>query len=158
MLNPGRAQGIEAARQLRGMGFRVRLKLVPQDAVYTEWCQRPRRRVAMCTSVGWFKDFNDPQSLLQPLFDGRWITRNGGNNNLAELNDRGVNRAMSTAATLAPGPQRLAAWAAIDKRIMQLAPAVPFLWDVTTSVQSADVAGVLNPYTTYWDYSFTALR
>lgn len=65
---------------------------------------------------------------------------------------------MSAASVLLPGPQRLAAWAAIDKRIMQLAPAVPFLWDVAHFVQSADVVGVLNPYSTYWDYSFTALR
>lgn len=49
-VNPGRAQAREAARQLRGMGFRVRLKLVAQDAVYTEWCQQPRRRVAVCAS------------------------------------------------------------------------------------------------------------
>jgi peptide/nickel transport system substrate-binding protein len=155
---PGNRQAREAARQLRGMGFHTRLKLVAQDAVYTEWCQRPRRRVAMCASAGWFKDFNDPQSLLQPMFDGRFIGRDGGNNNLAELNSRTINRAMSNASTLAPGPQRLAAWAAVDKQVMNAAPAVPFLWDVVTLVQSANVIGAPNPYFTLWDYSFTALR
>jgi len=35
---------------------------------------------------------------------------------------------------------------------------VPYLWDVVTLVQSADVIGALNPYFTLWDYSFTALR
>jgi peptide/nickel transport system substrate-binding protein len=155
---PGSSQGREAARQLRGMGFHVRLKLVAQDAVYTEWCQRPRRKVAVCASTGWFKDFNDPQSMLQPLFDGRWIARDGGNNNLAELNSRPINRAMSAASVLPPGPQRIAAWAAIDKQIMSLAPAVPFIWDVTTLIHSADVISALNPYYTLWDYSFTSLR
>ncbi|HEX6390236.1 MAG TPA: ABC transporter substrate-binding protein [Solirubrobacteraceae bacterium] len=157
-VRPGSTQAREAARQLRSMGFRTRLKLVQQDAVYTEWCQQPRKRVAVCASTGWFKDFNDPQSMLQPLFDGRWITRNGGNNNLAELNVPAINRAMSSASVLPPGPQRLAAWAGVDKQIMAAAPAVPFLWDVSHFVQSADVAGALNPYSTYWDYSFTSIR
>lgn len=155
---PGSRTAREAARQLRGMGFRTRLKLVSQDRVYTDWCQRPRRRVAMCASVGWFKDFNDPQPMLQPLFDGRAIARNGGNNNLAELDSSAINRAMSSASALPPGSQRIAAWAGIDKQVIAAAPAVPYLWDVSTLIHSADVVGALNPFFTVWDYSFTALR
>ena len=60
---------------------------MPQDAVYTEWCQQPAKKVAVCGSAGWFKDFNDPQSMLEPTFKGSKISLEGGNNNLAQLDD-----------------------------------------------------------------------
>ena len=38
-----------AKRQLERLGFKVRLRAVPQDAVYTEWCQVPRKKVHKAT-------------------------------------------------------------------------------------------------------------
>ena len=69
-VDPGKAQAEVAKAQLEKLGFKVRLRLVPQDAVYTEWCQVPAKKVAMCGGAGWFKDFNDPQSMLEPAFKG----------------------------------------------------------------------------------------
>jgi peptide/nickel transport system substrate-binding protein len=154
---PGRTLAVEAARQLRGMGFRVRLKLVSRAAVLTDWCDVPARRVAICPNVAWFQDFDDPESLLRPTFDGTMISPSG-NVNWPQLDDRGINRAMDAAALLPPGGQRLAAWASIDRRIVADAPAVPWLWDTVTHARSADLEGALNPYTTGWDLSFTGLR
>jgi peptide/nickel transport system substrate-binding protein len=155
--SPGRATAVEAARQLRSMGFRIRLKLVSQYSLYTDWCGVPARRVAICRNVGWFQDFDDPESLLRPTFDGTMIS-SFANVNWPQLDDRGINAAMESAGLLPPGARRLAAWASIDRRIVADAPAVPWLWDVVSHARSADLDGALSPYTTGWDLSFTGLR
>ncbi|MCW3013799.1 MAG: hypothetical protein JWO02_891 [Solirubrobacterales bacterium] len=155
--DPGKAQAQVAKAQLEKLGFKVKLRTVPQDAVYTEYCQVPAKKVAVCGSAGWFKDFNDPQSMLEPTFKGSAIAKDGGNNNLAQLNDPAIDAAMDKAALLT-GEARYKAWAEIDKMIVDQAPAVPFIWDNTTIVWSKDVNGSVNGYYTALDYNFTSLK
>ena len=69
-VDPGKAQAEVAKAQLEKLGFKIRLRTVPQDAVYTEWCQQPAKKVAVCGGAGWVKDYNDPQSMLEPMFKG----------------------------------------------------------------------------------------
>jgi peptide/nickel transport system substrate-binding protein len=155
--DPGKAQAQVAKAQLEKLGFKIQFRTVPQDAVYTEWCQVPKKQVAICGSAGWFKDFTDPQSMLEVTFKGKNIAPNGGNNNLAQLNDPKIDAAMDKASAL-QGDARIKAWADIDKQITADAPAVPFDWDKTTIIWSKDVNGVGNPYYDALDYSFTSLK
>jgi peptide/nickel transport system substrate-binding protein len=155
--DPGKAQAEVAAAQLQKMGFKVRLRLVPQDAVYTDWCQVPAKKVAMCGGAGWFKDFADPQSMIEPVFKGALINRSSGNITYSMLNDPKVDAAMDKAA-LAEGDARLQAWADIDKMIVQDAAGIPFIWDKTTLVRSKNVTGVPNPYIALWDLSYTSIK
>jgi peptide/nickel transport system substrate-binding protein len=155
--DPGKAQAEVAAAQLQKMGFRVRLRLVPQDAVYTDWCQVPSKRVAMCGGAGWFKDFADPQSMLEPVFKGSNINRQSGNINYSMLNDPKIDAAMNKAA-LASGDDRLQQWANIDKMIIEDAAGIPFIWDKTTLVRSKNVVGVANPYIALWDLSYISIK
>ena len=99
-VDPGKAQAEVAKAQLEKLGFKVRLRTVPQDAVYTEWCQQPKKKIAVCGSAGWFKDFNDPQSMLDPTFKGSNFSPDGGNNNLAQLQDPKIDKAMNDASML----------------------------------------------------------
>jgi peptide/nickel transport system substrate-binding protein len=153
--DPGKTTIEVAAAQLRKLGFRVKLRLVPQDEVYTDWCQVPRKHVAVC-AAGWFKDFADPQSMLEPVFKGSYISRGGGNINYSMLNDENVDRAMNAAATTT-GEARLQAWANIDKMLIGDAAAIPFLWDKTTLLRAPNVADVPNPYIGLWDLSFASI-
>jgi peptide/nickel transport system substrate-binding protein len=146
-----------AAAQFRRMGFRVRLRTVPADAVYTEYCQRPDLKLFSCGAAGWFKDFVDPQAMLEPTFKGSAIHLEGGNNNLSQLDDPKINAAMDDAATKT-GDERLKAWADVDRMVTEQAPAVPFLWDTTTVVASKDVRGVGNPFYGNWDLTRTSIR
>jgi peptide/nickel transport system substrate-binding protein len=154
-VGPGKAQIQVAAGQLRKLGFKVRLRLVAQDAQYTDWCQVPAKKVAMC-AAGWFKDFADPQSMLEPVFKGSMINRHGGNINYSMLNDKKVDAAMDAAAT-ATGDDRSRQWAAIDKQLIGDAAAIPFVWDKTTLLHAPNVASVPNPYIALWDLSFTSI-
>jgi peptide/nickel transport system substrate-binding protein len=155
--DPGKAQAEVAAAQFEKLGFKMKLRLVPQDSTYTEWCQVPSKKVAVCGAAGWFKDFIDPQSMLEPTFAGYTIAKNGGNNNLPQLNDPKVDAAMKKAALL-EGDARNKAWGEIDKMITADAPAIPFVWDKTTLVRSKNVNGVANPYIALWDFTYTSIK
>ena len=156
-VDPGKAQAEVAKAQLEKLGFKVRLRTVPQDAVYTEWCQQPAKKVAICGSAGWFKDYNDPQSMLEPTFKGSNISKEGGNNNLAQLNDPKIDKAMDEAALL-EGDERNQAWGEIDKMITEQAPAVPFIWDNTNLIHSKNVNGVGNEYYSSFDFTFSSIK
>ena len=155
-VDPPKAQAEVAKAQLEKLGFKVNLRTVPQDAVYTEWCQVPAKKVAVCGSAGWFKDFNDPQSMLDPTFKGKNITEQG-NNNLPQLNVPEIDKAMDEAALLT-GEERYKAWGEIDKMITEQAAAVPFLWDKSTMIWSKDVQGAVSGYWTTLDLNHTSLK
>jgi peptide/nickel transport system substrate-binding protein len=156
-VDPGKAQAEVAKAQLEKLGFKIRLRTVPQDAVYTEWCQQPAKKVAVCGSAGWFKDFNDPQSMLEPTFKGSNYSPSGGNNNLAKLEDPKIDKAMDDAAKL-EGDERYQAWGEIDKMITEQAPAVPFIWDDTNLIHAKNVNAVGNAYMNSFDLTFTSIK
>jgi peptide/nickel transport system substrate-binding protein len=156
-VDPNKAQAEVAKAQFEKLGFHIRLRLVPQDSVYNDWCQVPSKKVAVCGGAGWFKDFADPQSMLEPVFAGYTIPKTGLNNNMAQLRDPKVDAAMKKAALL-DGEERLKAWGDIDKMITGDAPAIPFVWDKTTLIRSKNVNGVANGYYTAWDFAWTSLK
>jgi peptide/nickel transport system substrate-binding protein len=155
-VDPGKAQAEVAKAQLEKLGFKVRLRTVPQDAVYTEWCQQPAKKVAVCGTAGWFKDFNDPQSMLEPTFKGSNYSPEGGNNNLGKLQDPKIDKAMDDAAL--EGKERYQAWGEIDKMITEQAPAVPFIWDNTNLIHSKNVNAVGNAYQNSFDLAYTSIK
>ena len=143
--------------QLAKLGFRLRLRIVPDDALFTSWCSVPSRKVVFCASgIAWLKDFPDPQPMLQPVFDGQAIA-SIANNNYSQLNDPDINAAMAR-AQLSTGKARSAAWGAIDRMIAAQAPVIPLQWDVATLIRSKDVVGVPNIYFGSWDLSYTSLK
>ena len=125
--------------------------------MYTEWCQMPAKKVAACADAGWFKDFVDPQWMLEVTFKGSAISKSGGNNNMPQLNDPKIDAAM-TKATGLQGQERLEAWGEIDKMITATAGRSRFVWDKTALIWSKDVKGVGNPYFTTIDFAFTSLK
>jgi peptide/nickel transport system substrate-binding protein len=96
-----------------------------------------RLRIGACVNVGWFKDYNDPQSLLMPTFDGNAISSRG-NVNWSLLNVHALNAEMQRATTLT-GTARIKAWAKINHDISSLAPAIPYIWDTDYQTASANV-------------------
>src|SRR3954466_2375050 len=155
--DPGKSQAEVAKAQLEKLGLKVTLRTVPQDSMYTEWCQVPAKKVAICGDAAWFKDFLDPQSMLEVTFKGSNIVKAGGNNNLAQLDDAQVDAAMDKATGM-QGAARLSAWGNVDKMITATAAAVPLVWDKTTLIWSKDVNGVANEYYDTIDFAYTSLK
>ncbi len=52
------AKTAEVAKEnLERMGFKVQMRLVQQQTMYTRYCNTPSANVAVCPNVGWLKDF-----------------------------------------------------------------------------------------------------
>ena len=146
-----------AERQLNEMGFKTKLRLVTRDTMLTRFCQVPKSDVNVCPSFGWAQDFADPQTVLDPTFNGENILQ-VSNSNWSELDDPSVNAAIDKAKTIVDPDERAQAWADVNKKIVAQAPAIPYMWDYQQVVASPDVRGVQNGYSTTWDWDFTSLR
>ena len=155
--DPGNQTAQVAQAQLNKMGFKLNYRKVPQDTLYTKFCGVPKQDVAICPNVGWFKDFSDPQSMLDATFNGKNILAQG-NVNWPQLNVPAINDAMKAAATTPVGTERNQAWAKIGHMIAEQAPAIPWIWDKTASVGSANVNQVVNGYYTAHDLSFSSIK
>jgi peptide/nickel transport system substrate-binding protein len=155
--DPGKSTALAFQGQMAKLGFTLNMRIVPQDTLYTKFCGVPSAKVAICPNVGWFKDFLDPQSMLDATFNGKNILPQG-NVNWPQLNDPAINAAMAKAAVIPAGTARNQAWANIDKMIIAQAPAVPYVWDKQVDFASKDVNAVANEFLVTWDLSFTSLK
>jgi peptide/nickel transport system substrate-binding protein len=155
--DPGKKTAEVFQGQMEQLGFKLNFRIVPQDTLYTKFLSVPKQKVALGPNVGWFKDFADPQSMLDATFNGDNILQQG-NVNWPQLNVPAINQAMKDAATVAVGPERNKAWAKINHMIAEQAPAIPYIWDKTASVASKDVDQVVNGYYTAHDLSYSFLK
>jgi peptide/nickel transport system substrate-binding protein len=155
--DPGRKTGEVAQAQFEKLGFKIRFRTASEGALGTKFCGLPAAKVAVCPNFSFTRDYNDPQGLLDPVFNGRNIVP-ANNANWSQLDDPALNRAMDAAARLPAGGARNRAWGEVDRMATEQAPGIPFLWDTVPTVEAADVRGVVNGYSTSWDLSFTSLR
>jgi len=155
--DPGKKTAEVFQGQMEALGFKLNFRIVPQDTLYTKFLAVPKQNVALGPNVGWFKDFADPQSMLDATFNGNNILQHG-NVNWPELNVPAINNAMKDASTVPVGAERNKAWAKIDHMIAEQAPAIPWIWDKTALVGSKDVNQVANGYYTTHDLSYTSIK
>ena len=155
--DPGKKTAEVAQAQFEKLGFKIKFRAVPQDTLYTKFCNVPAQKIPICPNVGWNKDFYDPQAVLDAVFNGRNILQ-ANNSNWTQLDVPALNQAMDKAAIAPVGAERNKAWGEIDKQVTAQAPGIPFLWDKLPTVESANVRGVVNQYATSWDLSFTSLK
>src|ERR671917_2249290 len=83
-------------QQLNEMGFKTKLRLVSRDTMFTKFCNVPDSEVNVCPSVGWSKDFSDPQTMLDPTFNGENIIPTQ-NSNWPELDVPELNKKINAA-------------------------------------------------------------
>jgi peptide/nickel transport system substrate-binding protein len=154
--DPGLQTATVMQGQLQQLGFKLNFRKVPQDTLYTRFCNVPASGYVICPNVGWFRDFTDPQSVLEPTFKGAAI-KPQGNVNVPMLRNQAIDDAMTKAATIPAGPARSKAWAEINRMVVAQAPAIPYAWDDSFQLSSKDVQGVMNGYLTTWDLSYSSV-
>jgi peptide/nickel transport system substrate-binding protein len=142
---------------LKNLGFNVRFRPVTRDTMYSKYCGIPKSKTEICPSTGWLKDFADPQTMLDPTFNGKNIVPTN-NSNWPQLNVPAINKAMDAAETVVGDDKRAQAWANIDKMVMEQAAALTWQWDKPFLVRSANVNGVLNKANAAWDLSSISLK
>ncbi len=146
-----------AQAQFQKLGFKLQFRLVTQDTMYTKFCNVPKAAVVICPNVGWQKDFNDAQTILDPTFNGQNIVQEN-NSNWPQLNDPQINSAMDQAAEVVGTTARGDAWGKLDREVTAQAPAVPWVWDNQPNIRSSNVQGVINKSLAQWDLSFTSIK
>jgi peptide/nickel transport system substrate-binding protein len=155
--DPGNQTAQVAQGQFNKMGFKLNYRKVPQDTLYTKFCGVPKSNYVICPNVGWFKDFTDPQSMLEPTFKGSAI-KPQGNVNWSLLNNKQIDDAMNKAALIPTGPDRNKAFADINKMIVEQAVAIPYVWDDNVNLWSKDVQSVMNAYYAGPDLNYTFIK
>jgi peptide/nickel transport system substrate-binding protein len=154
---PASKTGEAFHQMLKNMGFDVNYRQVPHDVMYSKFCQVPKAKVHVCPNVGWGKDFFDPISIIDPVFNGNNIVP-AGNVNYSQQNDPALNKMMDDAAFITDSAQRAAAWAKIDAELMKRAISVPWLWDNSVNFVSKDVNMVQNLFNSSTDVTYTSLK
>ena len=154
---PDKSIGQITEQQLNEMGFKTKLRLVTRDTMFTKFCNVPDSEVNVCPSVGWAQDFSDPQTMLDPTFNGANIIPTQ-NSNWPELDVPEVNEKIEAAKLVTEPAERAQAWADVNHDIMAQAPSIPYMWDYQAVVASPNVRGVQNGYSTTWDLNFTSIR
>ena len=101
--DPGKKTAEVFQGQIENLGFKLNFRIVPQDTLYTKFCGVRKEKVPICPNVGWFKDFADPQSMLDPTFNGNNILEQG-NVNWPQLNVPAINQAMKAPRSCPSGP------------------------------------------------------
>lgn len=145
-----------ALDEFEQLGFDIEFRQVSPDLMYTKFCSVPRAEVAICPNVGWLKDFNDPQVILDPTFNGENIL-SSNNVNWPQLDVPEINRAMEEAKLINDPEERAQAWGEIDTMVMEQAPAIPYVWDNQPGLRSANVNEVINMSNAVTDISFTSI-
>jgi peptide/nickel transport system substrate-binding protein len=146
-----------AEQQFAKLGFDVNFRYVTRDAMYTKFCQVPKEQPDICPSVGWLKDFADPETLLNPVFNGKNIL-DQSNSNFSLLDDSNLNKMMDEAEVVNDPAERNQAWGEIDRAVTEVAPGVPWLWDKQPMLRSENVNGVVNVANASWDLTFTSIK
>lgn len=145
-----------AQYQLEQLGFKVELQLLTAEAMNAR-CGTPAVEITVCPGGSWFKDFNDAESVLAPLFASKSINAEN-NTNWSQLRDPKIDRAISVAVDINNPARRAEAWAAVDRLVSAAAPAVPLLWDQSAYIWSTNVRPAINAAIANYDLAFTSLR
>jgi len=135
---PGSNTAQVIAADLAKIGFDVKTVSVTHATMYTKFCNVPKNEPNICPNVGWLPDFHEPQTVLDPTFNGENIVP-VNNSNWPLLNDQPINSAMDKAQTILEPTQRFEAWGKIDDQVTQTAAAIPWLWEDFPTVFSSRV-------------------
>jgi peptide/nickel transport system substrate-binding protein len=146
-----------ALQSLERVGFKIKFRATTRDTMYSKYCGIPKSKTPICPSVGWLKDFADPQTMLDPVFNGKNIIP-VNNSNWPQLDVPEINKAMDKAETIVGVDKRAQAWADIDRQVMGTAAALTWQWDKPILTRSANVNGVLNKENAAWDLSSISLK
>ncbi len=138
---PASNTALAVQSELAQLGFKLNFREIPHATVLSKFCLVPKAKVAICPTLGWGKDFDDAQSMIDPVFNGKNIVP-VGNTNSSQANDPSLNAQMNSAEQLTSTSARAAAWGKIDDEVTAQAYSVPWLWDNEVTFTSKNVVGV----------------
>ena len=135
---PGSDTATVVANSLAKIGMRVKTISVTHSTMYTRFCNVPKNEPNICPNVGWLPDFHEPQTILDPTFNGKNIVP-VNNSNWPLLDDPVINAAMNRAETILDPAKRYEAWGKIDQLVTKTGAAIPWIWENFPTLYSSRV-------------------
>jgi peptide/nickel transport system substrate-binding protein len=135
---PGSNTAAVVANSLAKIGINVKTISVEHAAMFTKFCGVPKNTPNICPNVGWLADFHEPQTLLDPTFNGKNILPTN-NSNWPLLNDPAINKLMDKAELELNPETRYKEWGQIDKMLTTGASAIPWIWENSPTLYSTRV-------------------
>ena len=111
-----------AAEVLRRLGYRARTRVL-SDPPYFDYVSDSRHHVQV-GFTGWIADFLAPSSFFGPFTCSQLVRNSSANVNTSQFCERAVDAGYD-AAVGARGTDANGRWAALDRRVLAAAPAVP---------------------------------
>lgn len=148
------ATAIQAA--LKKVGITVDIKTFPVSKYFSNYAGVPSyvhsHGIGMMM-MAWGADWPTGYGFLDQIVDGAAIKPSGGNN-LMELNDPAINKALSDAIANTDSDARTKAWGDIDKLVMENASVVPLIYrkNLLYRPPSATNVTVTQAYLGMYDY------
>jgi peptide/nickel transport system substrate-binding protein len=115
------------------LGYRASLRVLSDDEYWPEIIQDPPNTRAQIAFIGWSLDYASASTFIEPNF--------GCPDNLSHFCDRHLMREIGRARA-ARGTDAAGRWAAIDRRVTDLAPAVPLTNSRSVDLVSKRVGNV----------------
>lgn len=148
------ATAIQAA--LKKVGIIVDIKTFPAGKYFSNFAGVPdyvhSHNIGLMM-MAWGADWPTGYGFLDQIVDGSAIKPSGGNN-LMELNDPAINKALADAISNTDSAARTKAWGDIDKMVMQNASVVPLIYrkNLLYRPPSATNVTVTEAYLGMYDY------
>jgi peptide/nickel transport system substrate-binding protein len=172
--DPAGPQAAIVNQALQSLGFKTNFNTVEDATMYSKYCGVAAAKIDVCPSVGWIRDWADPQTVLDTPFAGyNIVASNNSNWSLANYQDwpkaaggtytggplTPIDQAMRAGEKTVGTQARAVAWAKIDRMLVDQAVAVPTYFVIEPEIQSRDVRGINQLWNQgSWDYSFTSLK
>ncbi|MFF7239537.1 ABC transporter substrate-binding protein [Streptomyces collinus] len=142
---------------LKGVGIKVDIKQFPSGKYFSNFAGVPSyvhsHKLGMMM-MAWGADWPTGYGFLDQIIDGSAIKPSGGNN-LMELNDPKINKALSDAISNTNAAERTKAWGDIDKMVLDNASVVPLIYRKNLLIRptSATNVTVTQAYLGMYDYT-----
>ncbi|MFF8944824.1 ABC transporter substrate-binding protein [Streptomyces sp. NPDC014864] len=142
---------------LKAAGIKVDIKQFPSGKYFANFAGVPsyvhQHKLGMMM-MAWGADWPTGYGFLDQIIDGSAIKPSGGNN-LMELNDPKINKALSDAIANTDSAARTKAWGEIDKMVMDNGSVVPLIYRKNLLIRptSATNVTVTQAYLGMYDYT-----
>ncbi|MEV6012652.1 ABC transporter substrate-binding protein [Streptomyces sp. NPDC051976] len=143
-------------QSLKKVGINADIKTFPAGKYFSNYVGVPSyvhdHKLGLMM-MAWGADWPTGYGFLDQIVDGSAIKPSGGNN-LMELNDPGINKALSDAIANTDATARTKAWGDIDKMVLENASVVPLLYrkNLLYRPASATNVTVTQAYLGMYDY------
>jgi len=142
---------------LKKIGITVSIKSYPSGKYFSNFAGVPsyvHQHKLGLLSMAWGADWPTGYGFLDQIVDGAAIKPSGGNN-LMELDDPAINRALAAAISDTDAAARTRAWGEIDKQVLRTATVVPLFYrkNLLYRPESAANVTVTQAYLGMYDYT-----